>query len=139
MSADNYYLICQHTDGRFYVTCEFMSDEHESSSAAAIASGATRWFGTEKDAVAYADGEYSEYGVLHNKGHGFDWSDEPTWAPIIEQAAFIIGSDYRNPGVVAAALTFQAQLIAELKARIAVLSTEVPVPSPSNAEPAGVA
>jgi len=50
------------------------------------------------------------------------WESE--WQPIIERAASLIGSEYRNSGVVLAALDWQEQTIAEQAAEIERLKLE---------------
>lgn len=56
MSADNYYLI-REVKGRYVVTCEFASDQKPGSFDGG------KWFDSKGDAEAWADDQYSEYGV----------------------------------------------------------------------------
>ena len=56
MSSDNYMLI-RKVGQRFGVTMEFASDEVIDFEKRA------RWFATADDAIRYASGEYTEYGM----------------------------------------------------------------------------
>jgi hypothetical protein len=51
-------------------------------------------------------------------------SESTEWLPIIERAAQIIGSDHRNPGVVLAALEWQAKRIQYLENLVEILHAE---------------
>lgn len=60
MSADNYYVIRKHPDGGFVALMGFMSNDE----MPVINPAKTyRTYETADEATAWADGEYSEYGV----------------------------------------------------------------------------
>ena len=59
MSADNYYIIKRHPGGGYAAVMGFASDEHEPR----VRPAKDPRFDTVSDAVDWAGGEYSEYGV----------------------------------------------------------------------------
>lgn len=59
MSADNYYYVFKR-DGKCVVQCRFASSEYDESHD--LQGG--REFDSLDEAVRYANGEYSEYGVV---------------------------------------------------------------------------
>jgi hypothetical protein len=65
MSADNYYRI-HRAGGRYFVTCDFASDENWPSTGDILESGRPiHWYDTLEEAQEYAYSEYSEYGVTY--------------------------------------------------------------------------
>ena len=61
MSADNFYVIRKHPQGGYAAVMGFASDESEESPE--VRSNHHQSFATVSDALDYASGEYSEYGV----------------------------------------------------------------------------